>query len=179
MCGQELALIIDISFDDVVAILRCRQFMESFIQFIWPSGVVMVYLMVFVENQILFCVRGSYFFLCFADNCLVFVLFDRAIGGKIYSWSWNNFCAVFLLVSWVHILVWFWGCLGAMFEATRSTWMCVQEIYCHPVVFLVIWVPKCAVFARDILMFVLVYFICVLIKLYQNYGLVWFTSWLM
>ena len=30
----------------VVAILRCRQFMESFIQFLWSSGVVMVSLMV-------------------------------------------------------------------------------------------------------------------------------------
>ena len=29
----------------VVAILRCRQFMESFIQFLWSSGVVMVSLM--------------------------------------------------------------------------------------------------------------------------------------
>ena len=66
----------------------------------------------FVENHILFCVRGSYFFICFADNCLdLFCLIGLLVVRFIPEFG-IIFCAVFLLVSWVHILVWFWGWFG-------------------------------------------------------------------
>ena len=75
----------------------------------------------FVENHILFCVRGSYFFICFADNCLdLFCLIGLLVVRFI-----PEFGIIFVqYFFWSPGCIFWFGsevCLGAMFEATRST----------------------------------------------------------
>ena len=91
-----------------------------------------------VENHMLFCVRGIYFFLCFADNCLDLCC---VLMGLLAVRFIPEFGIIFVQYSMLSSVCIFWFgsevCLGAMFVATRNTWMWVQEIDCHPVVFLV------------------------------------------
>ena len=115
----------------------------------------------FVENHILFCVRGSYFSFVSVIISWIYVL---SMGSLVVTLipKFGIIFSVFHYVSWVHILVWLWGLFGRHVWVNRKYLKCDSKKYISILYFFfLLRVPKCA----DTLMFVLMCFICVLVEL--------------
>ena len=103
----------------VVAILRCRHFMECFVQFLWPSFVYMVSLTVLWRVTFCSVTEAHHFFFV-----VLIIIWIYGFMGLLVARFILKFRIIFVQYFILSPGFWFGSevCLGAMLEAKRNIW---------------------------------------------------------